>query len=61
MDTVSGRKESSCLTTETGESSLYPFGVGQEVLKLLISYRSWITSNLYGQLKINEGLVLLNE
>jgi hypothetical protein len=31
------------------------------LLKSLISYRSWITSNLYGQLKVNEGLVLLNE
>jgi hypothetical protein len=32
-----------------------------QMLKSLISYRSWITSNLYGQLKVNEGLVLLNE
>jgi hypothetical protein len=31
------------------------------MLKLLRLYRSWITSNLYGQLKINEGLILLNE
>jgi hypothetical protein len=31
------------------------------MLELLRLYRSWIASNLYGQLKINEGLILLNE